>query len=179
MKRVLVLGSFDLTHAGHVRFLKQAANLGEDLWVALNTDDFIRRYKRPPILTYAERKEMLSALSVVDAVFPNFGSEDSKPAIVYANKGASDGLVIVHGDDWTGADYLRQLQVTEEWLDQRMIEIAYVPYTASVSTTMILDRIALMDTTLFCRCGTVCVGQSVLDDQAEFNILPRRRCKGL
>lgn len=178
MKRVLVLGSFDLTHAGHVRFLKQAAAFGDELWIALNSDDFMRRYKREPILTYGERLDVLRALRVVDNVFPNFGAEDSKPAIVYAGKG-TDELVIVHGDDWTGEAYLEQLQVTPEWLDQRMITIEYVPYSKGVSTTEILDRVRGRDYTPFCRCGTRCVGQAVLDDQTEHGIAPRRRCKGL
>jgi len=176
LKRVLVLGSFDLTHAGHVRFLSKAAALGDELYVALNSDDFIRRYKREPILTWKERAEMLAALKVVDYVFPNFGSEDSKQAIIHANKGA-DELIIVHGDDWTGDSYMEQLQVTAEWLDQRMITIAYVPYSAGISTTEILQRIADKDMTPFCRCGMICVGQSVLDDRTEHKIDARRRCK--
>lgn len=179
MKRVLVLGSFDLLHPGHLSLLRKAATFGDQLWVAVNSDEFMARYKRPPIMKLKERMDMLSALSLVDEVFPNFGGEDSKPAIVHANKGAHDGLVIVHGDDWTGESYLQQLGVTQEWLDQRMIEIEYVPYTQGVSTSDILRRVADMDMTPFCRCGTMCVGQSVLDDQTEYGVAPRRKCKGL
>jgi glycerol-3-phosphate cytidylyltransferase len=137
---VLVLGTFDLLHPGHVQFLEQAAVFGDELWVALNPDDFVRRYKRPPILTYEERATMLRALSVVDHVFPNFGAEDSKPAIIHARKHTLEPMVIVHGDDWTGESYLRQLQVTEEWLTDRDIRIEYVPYTASISTTDLIER---------------------------------------
>lgn len=174
MKRVLVLGTFDLLHPGHLEFLWQAAKHGDSLVVALNTDEFVNEYKRPPIMTYQERARMLRALRIVDDVFPNFGGYDSKPAITHAQKRAMDPLVIVHGDDWTGAAYLKQLDVTQDWLDQRGITIEYVPYTEGVSTTDIIRRIKAPP---LCRCAGLCVGQGVLDDQARHMHEPERTCR--
>lgn len=174
LTRVLVLGTFDLLHPGHVNFLREARYLGDELWVALNTDDFVERYKRPPIFTFEERRQMLKALRDVDIVFPNFGSEDSKPAIIHARKGTLEPMIIAHGDDWTGEDYMRQLDVTEEWLQARDIRIEYVPYTAGVSTTDIIRRIRPVPA---CSCGEVCIGQTALDEQAELLHMPERRCR--
>lgn len=63
-------GSFDLLHAGHLEILYQASLQADLLWVALNTDDSIRRYKSPsrPIIPLQYRLEMISALEMVDLV---------------------------------------------------------------------------------------------------------------
>ena len=43
-------GTFDLLHAGHVKFLRRCAEFGRVV-VALNTDEFVEQYKgRKPIM---------------------------------------------------------------------------------------------------------------------------------
>jgi cytidyltransferase-like protein len=132
--RVYVGGTFDCCHPGHIRFLQHAALLG-DVIVSLNTDEFAERYKRKPLFTLGERAVMMSALRVVKQVIVNTGCEDSKPAIL-----ASGAKIIAHGDDWVGEDYMRQLGVTQDWLDDHGIVIRYVPYTQGISTTSLLER---------------------------------------
>ncbi|NOX98833.1 MAG: adenylyltransferase/cytidyltransferase family protein [Verrucomicrobia bacterium] len=67
---VLSNGCFDMLHAGHVRYLKEARALGEALVVALNSDESVRELKGEgrPIHTVADRAEILCALEVVDRV---------------------------------------------------------------------------------------------------------------
>lgn len=67
---VLTNGCFDLLHAGHVRYLRDAAALGDLLVVGLNGDASVRALKGPgrPILPEAERAELLAALEMVDYV---------------------------------------------------------------------------------------------------------------
>jgi D-beta-D-heptose 7-phosphate kinase/D-beta-D-heptose 1-phosphate adenosyltransferase len=67
---VFTNGCFDLLHPGHVRLLRDAANLGDFLVVGLNSDDSVRRLKGPnrPINPAEARAEVLSALKAVDAV---------------------------------------------------------------------------------------------------------------
>lgn len=137
MNRVLALGTFDILHPGHVRFLRAASSMGDHLTVAVNTDAFTAKFKRPPIFTLSERTEMLGALAVVDTVIVNEGGADAKPAILQ-----SGATIVVHGDDWTGASYMAQLDVTRPWLESHGVEIRYVPYTAGISTTDIILRIA-------------------------------------
>lgn len=70
-KRVVFTnGCFDLLHPGHVRYLAAARALGDALIVALNSDRSVRELKGPtrPILTEAERVEVISALASVDYV---------------------------------------------------------------------------------------------------------------
>jgi rfaE bifunctional protein nucleotidyltransferase chain/domain len=62
-------GVFDLLHVGHVRYLRAAAREADRLVVAVN-DDPVAARKGPgrPILTAADRAELVAALRVVDYV---------------------------------------------------------------------------------------------------------------
>jgi len=66
----LANGCFDLLHVGHVRYLHAAKQLGGRLVVAINNDDSVRVLKGEgrPLMSAAERAEILAALSDVDAV---------------------------------------------------------------------------------------------------------------
>jgi rfaE bifunctional protein nucleotidyltransferase chain/domain len=64
-------GVFDLLHAGHVGYLAWARGQGDALIVLLNDDDSVRLLgKGPgrPLVPFAERARVLSALRSVDAV---------------------------------------------------------------------------------------------------------------
>src|SRR5262249_32012277 len=67
---VLGNGCFDLFHAGHVRYLEAAKQLGDRLVVAINSDESVRALKGEgrPLMPAAERAEILASLSDVDAV---------------------------------------------------------------------------------------------------------------
>ncbi|MGC8774385.1 MAG: D-glycero-beta-D-manno-heptose 1-phosphate adenylyltransferase [Chlorobaculum sp.] len=69
-KVVFTNGCFDILHAGHVRYLAAARQLGDRLVVGLNTDASVRRLKGPkrPVAPEQDRAEVLSALASVDAV---------------------------------------------------------------------------------------------------------------
>ncbi len=67
---VLANGSFDVLHAGHVRYLKGAKALGDLLVVGINSDEQVARLKGAgrPILGERERAELVASLEVVDLV---------------------------------------------------------------------------------------------------------------
>jgi rfaE bifunctional protein nucleotidyltransferase chain/domain len=69
-KIALINGSFDLLHAGHLYILSEAAEQGDFLIVALNSDISIKKYKSAdrPIITLEYRLQMMAALEMVDAV---------------------------------------------------------------------------------------------------------------
>ena len=69
-KVVFTNGCFDLLHIGHVRYLQEARRLGGCLVVAINSDRSVKRLKGPsrPVISQAERAEMLGALECVDYV---------------------------------------------------------------------------------------------------------------
>jgi rfaE bifunctional protein nucleotidyltransferase chain/domain len=68
-------GCFDILHVGHVRYLLGAAEQADVLVVAINDDGSVKALKGEdrPILTAADRAEMVAALEGVDyvVVFPD------------------------------------------------------------------------------------------------------------
>jgi cytidyltransferase-like protein len=73
-KKVFVTGCFDMLHSGHVRFLEQAAELGE-VHVGIGSDRTVKELKgRYPVTTQEERKYLLEALKHVKACHINRGS---------------------------------------------------------------------------------------------------------
>ncbi len=70
-------GCFDLLHVGHLRYLQGAAAEGDRLVVAVNDDASVAALKGAgrPILTAADRAELVAALRGVDYVVV-FGDAD-------------------------------------------------------------------------------------------------------
>ena len=67
---VLANGCFDILHVGHVRYLEGAAELGDTLVVAVNSDRSVPQLKGEgrPILNEDDRVSLVSALECVDYV---------------------------------------------------------------------------------------------------------------
>ena len=67
---VFTNGCFDILHAGHVRYLQAAKELGDCLILGLNSDRSVGILKGPtrPINHQDDRAEVVSALSAVDYV---------------------------------------------------------------------------------------------------------------
>ena len=128
-------GTFDLFHAGHVRFLRQCAEIGY-VTVSVNTDDFVMRYKgKAPVIKLEDRITVLNACRWVSRVVVNEGGEDSRKAIRMAAPN-----VIAIGSDWQTKDYCRQMGFTSDWLEDRSIALVYLPYTDGISSTLIKER---------------------------------------
>lgn len=66
MKRVLVFGSFDPLHKGHLNFFEQARALGNHLTVVIAHDAALRASKKRE--TFQSGKERLAAVSSVAVV---------------------------------------------------------------------------------------------------------------
>lgn len=68
-------GCFDLLHAGHVHYLREAAKQGDELWLLLNSDASVQAIKGPtrPVQAESYRAYVMAALEFIDAVilFPN------------------------------------------------------------------------------------------------------------
>lgn len=65
---VVTIGSWDMLHVGHVRYLMKAKEQGDVLIVGTDSDRAIKVYKDPsrPMVPQDERMEMLSYLECVD-----------------------------------------------------------------------------------------------------------------
>lgn len=132
--RVYVDMVADLFHYGHVNFLKQAKELGgpnSKLIVGICNDEDVSGYKRKPILSMKERVKSVSGCKYVDEVIKN------APLIVteeIITKYKID--LVVHGDDFDKAKLEKYYSVPI-----KMGIFKTVPYTPSISTTEILERV--------------------------------------
>ena len=87
-------------------------------------------------MNFNERKLGLGLCQYVDEVIPNLSGEDSKPTILSVKPS-----IIAIGDDWCKKDYYKQMQFTQDWLDDNQIILVYIPYTKGISTTEIKARL--------------------------------------
>ncbi len=70
-KKIVVLnGSFDLLHSGHIKSLEEAKAQGDVLVILLNSDVSVQKYKsiKRPIIGEKERASMLAAMQCIDFV---------------------------------------------------------------------------------------------------------------
>lgn len=147
MANIYIGGTFDLLHEGHIELLREASKFGEVI-VALNTDEFVERYKgSKPIMPYNERKGLLEAIKYIKLVVKNIGNEDSKITLNALKYGMCEERkeeikidAVVHGTDWTGDSLYKQMGFTQEWLNKEMISMIYVPRTTGESTTNLKEK---------------------------------------
>jgi len=149
MPSIYTGGTFDLFHEGHVELLRSCKRLAGDgkVVVALNTDEFIARFKSgPPVQSFRERKLVLESCRYVDLVIPNIGEEDSRDTIVEACRvlhSMDEDIVevIAIGSDWAGRDYYGQMGFTKEWLDENDLILIYIDRRTGMSTTKIKEKL--------------------------------------
>ena len=70
MKNIVVNGTFDILHRGHIELLEYARSLGDHLLVCIDADARVSELKgtHRPINCQNDRKFMLESLQCVDAV---------------------------------------------------------------------------------------------------------------
>lgn len=131
-KVVITNGCFDLLHSGHVRYLNEAAKLGERLIVAVNSDQSVRALKGDsrPIVPLASRMELLAALSCVDWVVP-FDEDTPERLICFLQPD-----VLVKGGDYRPQDIAGASCVLE-----RGGQVEVLSFWDGFSTTDIVERI--------------------------------------
>lgn len=129
---VFTNGCFDLLHPGHVRYLERARELGDVLVVGVNSDASVRRIKGAgrPVVSDADRSELLAALRCVTAVTPF--AEDTPLELI-------DELrpdVLVKGGDYNLDDIVGRDLVEEDGG-----KVVVLPFVEGYSTTTLLDRL--------------------------------------
>ena len=56
-KVVLVSGGFDPVHKGHLEMIEKASEIGEEVWVILNNDSWLREKKGQSFMNENEREK--------------------------------------------------------------------------------------------------------------------------
>ena len=126
-KLVFTNGCFDIIHAGHVRYLKEAKALGDILIVGLNSDKSVSAIKPGrPVNPQDQRAEVLSSLEMVDYV-TLFDEETPYELIKLLQPD-----ILVKGGDWKKEDIVGS-DIARETFS--------LPYIKGISTTEIIERI--------------------------------------
>jgi D-beta-D-heptose 7-phosphate kinase / D-beta-D-heptose 1-phosphate adenosyltransferase len=129
---VFTHGAFDVLHSGHINFLERARAGGDVLVVGLHLDTHIRVYKGPgrPLLPLRDRMRVVGALRVVDFVISCPGSD------------AVDVLEVLRPEVYVKDDQVN-VQATVEATAVMGYggQICILPYTAGVSTSMVIRRL--------------------------------------
>lgn len=69
MKKVLVFGTFDILHPGHINFLRQAKKYGDFLIVSIARQNYVKKIKgRNPVHSEKDRKRLIESIKFVDKV---------------------------------------------------------------------------------------------------------------
>ena len=111
MKIVLVTGGFDPLHSGHIEYFKSAKKLGDELWVGLNSDDWLVKKKGKAFMPMNERFTIIKHLEMVNNVF-SFDDDDGTAN--YAIQSAlaltdeEDTIIFANGGDRTSKNIPEQ-----------------------------------------------------------------------
>jgi D-glycero-beta-D-manno-heptose 1-phosphate adenylyltransferase len=129
---VLTNGVFDLLHVGHLRYLAAAAELGDALWVGLNSDRSVHALKgeRRPLVPWEARAELLAALRPVQAV-------------LFFDELTADGVLrLVQPDVYVkGGDYTLQTLPEASVARDVGAEIQLLPFAEGHSTSQMIETI--------------------------------------
>lgn len=140
MKKVYVGMSTDIVHHGHIKIIEKARELGE-VTIGLLTDEAIATYKRPPLLTFDQRKRIIENIVGVNRVIP----QQTLDYVQNLRRIKPD--YVVHGTDWRSGIQKnireRVVQTLREWGG----EVIELDYTTDISSTQLNNKINEIGTT--------------------------------
>ena len=129
---VFTNGCFDILHQGHISLLTEARALGDELVVAVNSDQSVRTLKGPsrPWTPERDRALVLAALEAVDHV--TIFDEDTPLSLI--RELLPDVLV-------KGADYADREIVGRQEVLEAGGEVLTLPLVRGASTSSLIERI--------------------------------------
>ena len=142
MKKIKIgytCGVYDLFHVGHLNLFERCKQKCDYLIVGICDDEYVRNVKyKEPIIPQEDRKRIVGALKCVDEVH-FVDTEITVDKVKAWNKFHYD--VLFAGSDWKDSERFKETdrQFKEHNLE---IEVVFFPYTQSVSTSMLREKLA-------------------------------------
>ena len=129
MTKVWVNGTFDIVHLGHIQLLKKAAELGDYLFVGVDSDKRVKELKGDdrPINKLVSRITLLEAIKYVDRVV-TFDSDEELEKLIKTIR----PQIMVIGDE-----YKDKRIIGSEYVN----EIVFFPKLDGFSSTNIIDKL--------------------------------------
>lgn len=129
---VITNGCFDIIHKGHVECLNEAKQLGDKLYVLLNSDESVKKLKGEdrPINKQEDRAYVLASLEAVDGV------------IIFNETNCSEELMMLRPNYYVkGGDYTGNLEKHERMvLDTFKCRIKILNFVEGYSTTNLINK---------------------------------------
>ena len=93
-------------HSGHIAYFKAARELGDKLYVGLNSDAWLRRKKGSAFMPWSERAAVVAAMHVVDRIIEFDDADGSSCAAIEAVKllHPDHEIVFANGGDRTAVN---------------------------------------------------------------------------
>ena len=127
-KVVFTNGCFDILHPGHIKYLKEAAKLGDKLIIGINSDSSIKKIKgdNRPINKLHDRILMLKELNLADEIIPF--DEESPIEII---KKIKPNILV------KGGDYRLDDVIGREYCDETIL----LSFDPNYSSTKIINKV--------------------------------------
>ena len=127
-KRVITYGTFDMFHIGHLNLLNRLSELGDELIVAVSTDEFNALKGKKTLIPFEQRAEIVRNIKCVGKVIAEESWEQKAEDIK-----RHEVDIFAMGNDWEGKfDFLEEF-----------CKVVYLPRTENISSTEL--KIALND----------------------------------
>jgi cytidyltransferase-like protein len=114
-KIVLVTGGFDPLHSGHLKYFREAKQLGDMLIVGLNSDQWLTRKKGRAFMPIWERDQIIRELNMVDMTVMVADDPDNSCTTFIRETLAlfpDDQIIFANGGDRTHAN-IPEMQVQD------------------------------------------------------------------
>ena len=131
-KRAYTTGVYDLFHIGHLKLLKRASSVCDELIVGVTTDELDSYKNKVPVIKFDDRIKIIRSLPFVGKAVMQ--SDMDK---VMACKKYNINAVVV-GSDWKNTD---KWNTYEKDLKAIGVDVVYFPYTKRISSTKIVERL--------------------------------------
>jgi FAD synthetase len=143
--RVLVAGTFDIIHPGHVELFRQAWLRGR-VYAVVARDESVRRFKkREPIVPETQRLETVQAIRYVYKAVLGSTRDVLDPI-----REIKPHIILLGPDQWASEDWLRQ-RLKEEGIEAQVERLPEKKKCPLCSTTAIACRAAKVVPPEACR----------------------------
>jgi D-beta-D-heptose 7-phosphate kinase/D-beta-D-heptose 1-phosphate adenosyltransferase len=126
-KKIFMTGTFDVIHRGHIDILEYAKSLGDELFVAIDSDERVKlkKGKSRPFNNWNDRAKIIRSIRHVDKIL-KFDNDDE---LLFILKTIQPDIWVI-GSDWKGYEIPGERYVSE---------IKYFDRIEGYSTTGILE----------------------------------------